>query len=119
MNEQVELTLQLVEATDAETLDRATQSLRRDLNEIDLVQARPTDTASVPGAKGDLNLLGTLSVTMVSAAIPHVIALISRWLSDRGRCVVRIDKPDGTSLEIQHSLKKDEIERIVASLVPK
>jgi hypothetical protein len=55
---------------------------------------------------------------MISAAVPAVIALISRWVNERNRCVVRIARPDGTSLEIQHTLARDEVERIVASLLP-
>lgn len=118
MPNDVELTLAIVEAGEPEDLDRAARNLRRELNEIEQVEAKPT-AAQEPGAKGDIGLLGTISVTMISAAVPAVVALISRWVSDRNRCVVRIARPDGTSLEIQHTLARDEIERIVADLLPR
>jgi hypothetical protein len=118
MAEALELSIEIVQDLDPEGLDRASRSLRRDLNEIDSVTARPTEQPGGAGAKGDIGLLGTISVTMISAAVPAVIALISRWVNERNRCVVRIARPDGTSLEIQHTLARDEVERIVASLLP-
>jgi hypothetical protein len=108
----------LDESADPEGLERATRSLKRELAEVESVSTKQPDAPSPAGAKGDVTLLGTMVVSMFSAAVPAVVALVARWVQDRGRCVVRISKPDGTTLEIPHTLEREQIERIVASLIP-
>jgi hypothetical protein len=85
---------------------------------VDSVATETPETASQPGAKGDVTLLGTIAVSMISAAVPAVVALVGRWAQDRGRCVVRVSRPDGTTLEIPHVLEREQIDRIVSSLIP-
>ena len=119
MGGDVALTFEIVEENaEPEDLDAAARSLRRELAEVGDVTIEAGQSVLSPGAKGDVTLLGTVMVSMLSAAVPAVVALIGRWVQDRGRCMVRISKPDGTTLEIPHTLQRDEIERIVASLIP-
>lgn len=113
------LTFEIVdESAEPEDLETAARSLRRELAEVEDVSIEAQPSTPTAGAKGDVTLLGTVMVSMISAAVPAVVALIGRWVQDRGRCMVRISKPDGTTLEIPHTLQRDEIERIVASLIP-
>jgi hypothetical protein len=119
MGDGLEFTLEVVDpSAEPEEVEQASKGLRRELVEVDSVQVSPVTERAAPGAKGDLTLLGTMAVTMMSAAVPAVIALIGRWVNERGRCVVRIARPDGTTLEVSHTLQREEIERIVASLLP-
>ena len=118
MGGQVALTFEIVdEFAEPEDLESASRSLRRELAEVNDVTIEAQQSVPTPGAKGDVTLLGTMMVSMLSAAVPAVVALIGRWVQERGRCVVRISRPDGTTLEIPHTLQRDEIDRIVASLI--
>ena len=112
------LTFEIVdESAEPEDLEAASRSLRRELAEVDDVTIEAQPSVPIAGAKGDVTLLGTMMVSMMSAAVPAVVALIGRWVQERGRCVVRISRPDGTTLEIPHTLQRDEIDQIVASLI--
>ena len=68
-----------------EELERTVRGLRRDLIEIDSVSTEQVGGPDQPGAKGDIGLLGTIAVSMVSAAVPAVITLLGRWMQDRRR----------------------------------
>ncbi|HEY7563678.1 MAG TPA: hypothetical protein VIA81_02010 [Acidimicrobiia bacterium] len=119
MGGEIDLLFEIVdESADAEEMELASRSLRRELAEVDSVATEIPETASQPGAKGDVTLLGTIAVSMISAAVPAVVALVGRWAQDRGRCVVRVSRPDGTTLEIPHVLEREQIDRIVSSLIP-
>ncbi len=118
MGGDVVVTFEIVDkSAEPEDLEAATRSLRRELAEVDDVTIEAPQSVPSAGAKGDVTLLGTMMVSMLSAAVPAVVALIGRWVQERGRCVVRISRPDGTTLEIPHTLQRDEIDRIVASLI--
>ena len=120
MGDELTLVFEVVEEdTDPEALERAMRGLRRDLIEIDSVSTEQVGGPDQPGAKGDIGLLGTIAVSMVSAAVPAVITLLGRWMQDRRRCVLRILKEDGTTLEIPHTLDRHQIDQIVASLLPR
>lgn len=124
MGNEMRLIVEIVdESTDGQDLDRAVRSLRQELVELDSVSATiGTGLGFDPdatGAKGDLNLLGTIAVSMISSAVPALVGLVGRWVQDRGRCVVRLSREDGTTIEVPHTLDRAQIEQIVASLVPK
>lgn len=102
----------------ADELEQATRSLRRELVEIEDVVVEQVPAPADPGAKGDLTLLGTIAISLVSSAVPAMVTLLGRWVQDRNRCTVRITRPDGTSLEIPHQLDRVQIEQLVASLIP-
>jgi hypothetical protein len=118
MGGEIDLLFEIVdESADAEDMERASRGLRQELAEMESVSTSMPEAAAEPGAKGDLNLLGTIAVSMISSAVPAVVALVGRWAQDRGRCVVRVSKPDGTTLEIPHVLEREQIDRIVSSLI--
>lgn len=118
MGGEVDFIFEIVdESADPEDMERASRSLRRELEEVESVSADLAEVPGEPGAKGDVSLLGTIAVSMISSAVPAVVALIGRWVHERGRCIVRVSKPDGTTLEIPHTLERDQIEQIVASLI--
>jgi len=120
MGDELTLVFEIVEEDAApEELERTVRGLRRDLIEIDSVSTEQVGGPDQPGAKGDIGLLGTIAVSMVSAAVPAVITLLGRWMQDRRRCVLRISKEDGTTLEIPHTLDRQQIDQIVASLLPR
>ena len=113
------LVLEIVDETaPSEELERAARSLRRELDEIDEVsiERQPGETAA--GSKGDLTMLGTIAISLVSSAVPALVTMLGRWIQDRNRCTVRITRPDGTSLEIPHQLDRVQIEQLVSSLIP-
>lgn len=119
MSEELTLVFEIVEeGIQPEDLDRAVRGLRRDLIEIDSVSTEQAGGPDQPGAKGDIDLLGTIAVSMMSSAIPAVVNLLGRWMQDRRRCILRVSKPDGTTLEIPHTLDRQQIDQIVASLIP-
>lgn len=120
MGDELTLVFEIIEEdAEPETLERAVRGLRRDLIEIDSVSTEQVGGPDQPGAKGDIGLLGTIAVSMMSAAVPAVITLLGRWLQDRRRCVLRISKEDGTVLEVPHTLDRHQIDQIVASLLPR
>ncbi len=119
MDEELTLVFEIVEeGAQPEDVDRAMRGLRRDLIEIDSVSTEQVGGPDLAGAKGDISLLGTIAVSMMSSAVPAVVTLLGRWVQDRRRCVLRVSKADGTTLEIPHTLDRHQIDRIVASLVP-
>lgn len=114
----MDLVVQIIdESADGEQLEASARGLRRDLQEIDDLEIRQLDGDSAPGAKGDVTLLGTIAISMVSSAIPALVTILGRWIQDRNRCTVRVTRADGTSLEIPHQLDRTQIEKIVASLL--
>jgi Effector Associated Constant Component 1 len=113
------LILEIVdENAPGEELEQAAKSLRRELDEIDEVSIIRQPAEAQTGAKGDLTMLGTIAISLVSSAVPALVTMLGRWIQDRNRCTVRITRPDGTSLEIPHQLDRVQIERLVSSLIP-
>jgi hypothetical protein len=119
MGNELTLVFEIVEEdAEPEALERAMRGLRRDLIEIDSVSTEQVGGPDQPGAKGDMTLLGTIAVSMMSSAVPAVVTLLGRWMQDRRRCILRVSKDDGTVLEIPHTLDRHQIDQIVASLLP-
>lgn len=113
------LVLEIVDETaPGEELEQAAKSLRLELDELDEVSIVRQQAESPAGAKGDLTMLGTIAISLVSSAVPALVTMLGRWIQDRNRCTVRITRPDGTSLEIPHQLDRVQIEQLVASLIP-
>jgi hypothetical protein len=118
MGPDTSLVLEIVEAgATPEELDMSARSLRRELSEIDAVSTSTVTLPSAAGAKGEVDILATMAVSMATSAVPALITMLGRWVQDRNRCMVRVTKPDGTSLEIPHQLERDQIDKIVASLL--
>jgi hypothetical protein len=114
----LDLRLEVIEeGADPEELDASTRSLRRELGEIDGLAAATVAADGAPGAKGDVDLLATIAVSMASSAMPALVTMLGRWVQERNRCMVKVTKGDGTSLEIPHQLDRDQIEKIVATLL--
>ncbi len=113
-----DLVLEIIEQdASPEELDRATRSLRRELDGLEGTSTSTLSARSIPGAKGDIDLLATIAVSMAGSAMPALITILGRWAQERNRCMVRVTKPDGTSLEIPHQLDREQIDSIVASLL--
>lgn len=113
-----DLILEVVEdGATPEELDATARSLRRELSDVDGLSTSQVTASSTPGAKGEVDLLATMAVSMATSAVPALVTLLGRWVQERNRCMVRVTKPDGTSLEIPHQLDRDQIDRIVASLL--
>jgi hypothetical protein len=120
MGNELTLVFEIVEEdAEPEALERAMRGLRRDLIEIDSVSTEQVGGPDQPGAKGDIGLLGTIAVSMLSSAVPAVVTLLGRWLQERRRVVLRVTKEDGTTVEIPHTLDRHQIDQIVASLLPR
>jgi hypothetical protein len=118
MGPDTSLILEIVEVgATPDELDASSRSLRRELSEIDALETSPVTGPTAAGAKGEVDILATMAVSMATSAVPALITMLGRWVQERNRCMVRVTKPDGTSLEIPHQLDRDQIDRIVASLL--
>ena len=62
----------------------------------------PVLAAKAPeNAKADLSIVGALSISLVSGAVPALLGVISEWHQRRGeRCTIRLTGPGGAEIEI-------------------
>ena len=84
-------------------LERAARQLRQELLDLDVESAELLTAESVPlGAKSGTGMtLTTIAVSMASAGIPPLLTTLHSWaVSRRPRCTLRIEGPDGKSIEI-------------------
>jgi hypothetical protein len=88
----LQLDLDLGAGAGAEELDEATRDLLRELAELDVEAVeRPAGEPPPPGARGaEVQLLGTLLVTLGQGALGAVSAVLQGWLSRRAGRTVKL-----------------------------
>ena len=126
LDDNVQLTLLLKPADpdpDREELDRATRSLRAELQELPIDSVSLERTGDVPaGAKaGDAITLGALTLSLAPIVLPALIDFLKGWMSRKeGRTIV-IRKKTGdaaTEIEIKAPLSEAAIADLVEQLSP-
>ena len=125
-DENVQLTLLLRPADpdpDREELDRATRSLRAELQDLPIDSVSLARAGEVPaGAKaGDAVTLGALTLSLAPIVLPALIEFLKGWMGRKeGRTIV-IRKKTGdaaTEIEIKAPLSEAAIANLVEQLSP-
>lgn len=107
---ELEIQVSMADATDEE-LDRTTRQLLSELRELDVESASLVRTEAAPeGSKGDPVVLGSISVDVLAAVLPSVIALIQVWVTRKQGRMVRFKSRgidfEGSVEDLQKLLEK-------------
>lgn len=92
-----------VDDVDDNELEGWTRQLRNELLVLDVESAElVTSDPAPPGAKGGSGTaLATIAISTVSAGLPPLVAMLHSWaVNRRPRCTLRIEGPDGRTIEI-------------------
>jgi hypothetical protein len=92
-----------VEGVEADELEALTHQVRREVLELDVERADLVASGAPPsGAKsGNAASVASIAVTMFAAGVPPLVSTLHTWFtSRRPRCTLRIEGPDGRTLEI-------------------
>jgi hypothetical protein len=81
-------------------LAQLTRNLERDLSRAG-IQARPIETPSVPGERGEPITLGVLTLALIShGAVTALIQCFKAYLSRERALTIRLTRPDGTQVKV-------------------
>ena len=115
----VQFTVQIrLEDNDAEYLDQITTQLQNELAEMPVESVRRIGAAQGPkGAKGEANVLGALSISVLPDELPKIIQYCQEWAErEPGRRVDYKGNIDGKDVEFSGTL--EELQRFLRSLLP-
>jgi len=116
--EQLILSIDAGPDADDESRNELTQSLRRELVELDVERVEAVHAGSAPpGAKGDPVTLATLAITLAPVAFKALIDVVQSWLSHRQDASVTLES-NGKKLTITGNPSKQQQELVAAFLAP-
>lgn len=115
------LTLELGDAVDREELDRVSRNLRSEIDEVGVESVELSAGQAVPkGAKAvDPIAIGSLLVSVLSATLPKLLAVLHSWVTVSGGRKVKLKVRAGrksVDLEIPGGMTEPELAHLLRTI---
>lgn len=113
----VKLNLDAVEDNEALRLSR---DFRRDLESLDGVEVVDTPGAGVPGARGELSMIGAFALAVMShEVVPILVQLLKGYIARDDRVTIDLTLPNGKTVSINSTPSAaEQLKGLLAELGP-
>ena len=117
----LDLALEMGNEVDREELDRATRSLRNEIDETGVESVELTAGQGVPeGAKAvDPVAIGSMLISLMSATLPKLLTVLHSWVTVSGGRKVKLKVRAGTTsvdLEIPGGMTETELADLLRTI---